>query len=188
LGVLVGGRGVFVGRGGAVLVGAAGVSVAGIGVSVGTSSVGAGVSVGCGVSVGRDVSVGGIAVSVGTGVSLGTGLGVGVKVLVNRGRWVLVGVAVTRADSCDPSEQPSSAPRSRVATAAKIRIRFLIERLSPGCSLDFWHKPGVQHLVASVPARCWLFYPSLEAMSTTCEWLGIMVHPHRLELDMARFL
>jgi hypothetical protein len=118
-----------------VFVGGAGVSLGGSGVSVDAASVGgAGVSLGTGVSVGSGVSVGGIGVSVGAGVSVGGGLGVGVKVLVNTGRKVLVGVGVTRADSPRLRVQPNKIKANMATETVNNTRRFFIERSTPGKS------------------------------------------------------
>jgi hypothetical protein len=106
------------------------VSLGGTGVSVGGASVGgAGVSLGGNsVSVGSGVSVGGMGVSVGSGVSVGGGLGVGVWVLVKTGRWVLVGVGVTRADPPRLKVQPNKIKANRATEIVNSRRRFFIEQ------------------------------------------------------------
>jgi hypothetical protein len=136
LGVFVGGAGVLVAFGLEVAVGGRGVAAGGASVgvmlvSVGSSGVaegGANVPVGGGgVAVGgTGVSVGGIDVGVGgSGVSLGNAVGVGVKVAVNSGFNVLVGVAVMRACWSPPREQPNSVTMASKPRQDMKRTRFL---------------------------------------------------------------
>jgi hypothetical protein len=94
---------------------------------------GTGESVGGLVSVGRGVSLAGRDVAVGRGVSVGKGVGTGVVVLVNRGRRVLVGVAVMRATPLLPMVHPSSSKDRRATTIAKAHSRLFIRIRSSQC-------------------------------------------------------
>jgi hypothetical protein len=71
--------------------------------------------------------VGGNVVAVGTAVSVATGEAVGVRVAVNKGRLVLVGVGVTCDTPLRPTEQLNNTRLTKAMRLVNRSKRFLME-------------------------------------------------------------